>query len=227
MSLPAVSGRTGKSFTIKRIVDAVNKVYIIGNGLEKVEANVYGLYLPTGLDNAVTLKCDGVQWRGVAMYGNAPTTAPPICDLQQPAASSLTSGVSTISFGSVVVGSSSLAKTFTIKDTGRPNLGVTSAAVGGGNSGDFPVNTAGMGAIVAYNATTTFTVTFTPASTGARSTTLTVTSTAGTFTVTLTGTGTSSYDWVPWDIFAMASIASGAQPGIGGENSVSWFNSAT
>lgn len=228
MALPPVSGRTGRKFTVKRIVDVTNKVYIIGNGIEKVEGAWYGVYLQyAGQDSAMTFQCDGVQWRGVSAYGSSPASAAPVCDLQQPAASSLTSGVSTIDFGTVVVGSSSAAKTFTIQDDGRPNLGITSAAVGGGNSGDFPVNTASMAAVVAYNATTTFAVTFTPAASGARSTTLTVTSTAGVFTVTLTGTATASYSWIPWDVFVMASIASGAQPGIGGENSVSWFNSAT
>ena len=228
MTMPGVAVMSTRRITIKRVVATANNVYIIGSGIENVEANLYGVKLDyVSADSALTFQCDGSQWRIVYHYGTDFVAVYPICDLQQPAASSLTSGVSTVDFGSVVVGASSAAKTFTIQDDGRPNLGITSAAVGGGNSGDFPVDTSGMAAVVAYNATTTFSVTFTPVSTGARSTTLTVTSTAGTFTVTLTGTATSSYSWIPWDIFVMASIASGAQPGIGGENSVSWFNSAT
>ncbi|MBK8039496.1 MAG: choice-of-anchor D domain-containing protein [Verrucomicrobiaceae bacterium] len=116
----------------------------------------------------------------------------PEISMEQPAFTDLTSGSATISFGNVVPGSGgSVAKTFTIRNTGIDPLTLTSVSTIGVNAADFAVNTTGMFSTVpATSGSTTFSVTFTPAAYGGRSTTLRLLNDdrdEGTFDITLTG----------------------------------------
>lgn len=91
----------------------------------------------------------------------------PDISVQQPLGSDLTDGTAKKSFGSKVVGSTSAAKTFTIKNTGAANLTGLNITKSGANSGDFIV-TAPTKTSLAPDETTTFTVKFKPSATGTR-----------------------------------------------------------
>jgi hypothetical protein len=81
----------------------------------------------------------------------------------------LTDNTGTQDFGSVNTGSSSAAQTFTIRNDGTADLtGIAVTKAVTGNPGDFTVNTAGMLTTLVPNATTTFTVTFSPTAAAAR-----------------------------------------------------------
>jgi hypothetical protein len=99
-------------------------------------------------------------------------------------------------FGTVTVGSSGTAKTFTITNSGTTANSVTIASSDGSN---FSVNPASIlqidGSNKAPNNTATFTVNFTPQSAGAKSATISITCTQGgcnTATATVSGTGAAS-----------------------------------
>lgn len=113
--------------------------------------------------------------------------------IEQPAGTELTAGAAEIAFGLVNVGSSSAAKTFTIKSSGTVPLGITSVSVAGGEAGDFIVDATGLpGSVPTPAGETTFTVTFSPTAPGARQTTLRVISDdadEGTFDIVLAGAG--------------------------------------
>ena len=115
--------------------------------------------------------------------------------LEQPTGTLLTTGVSSIDFGNIVVASGSLARTFTYRNIGATTSGTLAGAVTGTHSADFVQ--AGLAATVASTAASVgsddFTVTFDPSGFGPRTATLTVTDTTDSpsvdFAVSLTGVG--------------------------------------
>ena len=112
-------------------------------------------------------------------------------DLNFPRGHSLALTDSTVDFGTQAVGFT-IAKTFTIKNTGSAPLTISGVSVTGGQASNFPVNTAGMLTTVPINGQTTFSVTFTPNSVGAKQATLRVLnndSDEGSFYVNLAGNG--------------------------------------
>jgi len=122
-------------------------------------------------------------------------TAPPAprISIEQPEFTSLTDGVSSIPFGSVNTDSSSGAVSFTIRNTGDASLTGIGVGKDGTDQSNFTLNTAGMLTTLNPGQHTTFTVTFTPSSTGPRSAALHVTSNDAVrspFDIALTGTGT-------------------------------------
>ncbi|MBX7211791.1 MAG: choice-of-anchor D domain-containing protein [Verrucomicrobiaceae bacterium] len=115
--------------------------------------------------------------------------------VEQPAGTPLGSGGS-VSFGGVLTGSP-VQKTITIKNANffplTSPLTITSITRSGGNVSDFAIGTPGSTTVMP-GGSTTFTVTFTPSASGARTTTLSIASNDGQFyytpfTLTLTGTG--------------------------------------
>lgn len=88
--------------------------------------------------------------------------------VQQPLGSDLVDGTAKKSFGTVKVGKSSKAKTFTIKNTGTKPLTGLGVVVKGTNAKEF-VATAPAAASLAPGASTTFKVTFKPKAKGSRS----------------------------------------------------------
>lgn len=93
-------------------------------------------------------------------------------------------------FGTVTVGASSGAQSFTVTNTGAGPSGPVSVAVGGTNAGDFVENTTTCGAGLAAGSSCTVGVLFTPAAEGALSATLSATATpGGTVSSSLHGTG--------------------------------------
>ncbi|MFN9113533.1 MAG: choice-of-anchor D domain-containing protein, partial [Bacteroidota bacterium] len=115
--------------------------------------------------------------------------------VEQPAATDLTSGTASVSFGYEPLGTPGVVKTFTIRNTGLAPLTLSNPTVSGGNASDFTVNTTGLLLTVPPGGQTTFVVNFTPSASGSRSTTLSIGNNdtdESPFTITLTGNGAGS-----------------------------------
>ena len=157
---------------------------------------VVGAYLEDGSTTGVnsTPVENGASFDSGAAYTFTGLGIPEIV-VEHPVGTSLVSGVSNIGYGGAAPGSSSAAKTLTLLNTGPVALTIASVAATGENAGDFTVNTAGMlNSVPASTGSTTFTVTFSPAAAGSRTTTLRILnddSDEATFDITLTGTGLS------------------------------------
>lgn len=129
----------------------------------------------------------------LTLTGNSSATQPEIA-VEAPSGTNLTSGTSTVSYGSVSTGVDT-DKTFVVKNPGTGVLIISSVSVAGTNAADYTVNTTGMSTTVAAGGQTTFTVSLKAAGTGARTATLTINSNdsdESAFTLALTGTGTVS-----------------------------------
>ena len=119
----------------------------------------FTVYFTEGKAGFTTPKWQG--YRSVAV--------PPVADIgvQQPAGSGMLDGSAKRSFGTVLVGQSGTAKTFTIVNTGTANLTGLLIAKDGGNAPNFTV-TDPLVSTLAPGATTTFQVTFKPTAVGTR-----------------------------------------------------------
>jgi hypothetical protein len=95
-----------------------------------------------------------------------------------------------VSFGSVKVGTTSAAKTVTLKNVGTTAITITSITLAGLDPGDY-AQTNSCASSLAASASCTISVTFKPSVTGARSAILKVTDSAAGSpqTVVLSGTG--------------------------------------
>lgn len=103
----------------------------------------------------------------------------------------LTDNVGTQTFGSVVSGSSGTPRTFTIQNTGGANLTGLQLSTSGTDRTDFVAGNLGA-TTLAPNATTTFTVTFSPTAGGSRSALVNLgsnDSTKNPFRINVSGTG--------------------------------------
>jgi hypothetical protein len=123
-------------------------------------------------------------------YTPAPEIA--VFDGTSPPANERTDNVGTFGFGSVNTGSSSAAQTFTIQNLGSATADLTGLAVSSTNASEFTF-TAPLITTLAPGATTTFTVTFTPSATGARSGVINIASNdadENPFRINVGGTGT-------------------------------------
>lgn len=81
--------------------------------------------------------------------------------------------------GSVNVGTSGSPTTFTVTNNSASGMTGVSISNSGGNSGDFSIGSNTCGSTLAASSSCTFTETFTPSASGARSTTLTLTYSGG------------------------------------------------
>ena len=122
----------------------------------------------------------GTQTASLTGMGATPT-APPA-----PAAALTPSSAD---FGSVNVGSSSAAKTFTLANAGTAALPITSVAITGANASAFTLGTNGCGSTLAAGASCAISISFKPTAAGSDAATLTVIDSVGTQTSSLTGTG--------------------------------------
>src|SRR5207245_2305821 len=119
-----------------------------------------------------------------------------------------------LAFGTQRLSTTSPAQTVTLTNSGTATLSITSIALAGSNPGDFAVAGSGVapcplaGGPVAASASCAFTVTFTPAATGARTATVTITDDApgSPQSVSLAGTGI-----VPAVTLAPTNLAFGTQ----------------
>jgi len=119
----------------------------------------------------------------------------PLSDIAITQTSALTDGVSSVDFGSITLGSSSTALTFTITNPGTADLTSLAITEDGPNAGDFTISALSGTTVPATGGSVTFTVTFTPGASGARSAAIhiasNVTGTKNPFDIALTGTGLS------------------------------------
>ena len=119
----------------------------------------------------------GVQSVAAGDYHNAAVVAP------------------TVAFDDQASGTTSDAKTITVRNTGDATLTLSAPVLLGGAAANFTINSAGMITNVPPGGSTTFTVTFSPTSVGLVRTTLRLNnndSDEGSFEVQLTGNGTGS-----------------------------------
>jgi uncharacterized delta-60 repeat protein len=120
------------------------------------------------------------------------TATPPEIAIEQPAGTNLLDGSASVDFGSINMGTSSSAFTFTIRNTGAADLTGLSVTKNGTNSAEFSVGTLGAATLTA-GASTTFTVTFSPVAEGLRTAAIHVASNdadENPFDINLMGTGT-------------------------------------
>ncbi len=125
----------------------------------------------------------------IALSGTG--VAPEIA-VQQPPGTNLVDGATTNDFGSIIPGTSSAAKTFTITNSGSSTLNALTVTVDGANPGDFAVDDSGVPTSLAPGASATFSVTFTPPLAGSRSAAFHIASDdadENPFDISLTGTG--------------------------------------
>ena len=124
----------------------------------------------------------------------------PAPDIAITQTTALTDGAGSVSFGTVTLGSSSSsAKTFTITNPGTADLtGLAFTPKDGANPGDFTVSVLSGTSVPAAGGSVTFTVTFTPGASGARSAAIhiasNVTGTKNPFDIALTGTGQTAFE---------------------------------
>ena len=156
-------------------------------------------YTPNGTVGTATVDVwltDDNSINGNAALSTVPQTPTITVDPAPEIAITQTSAVvdgGSIAFGTVTLGSSS-ALTFTITNPGTADLtGLAFAPKDGTNPGDFTVSALSGTGIVVGSGTVTFTVTFTPGASGARSAgihiTSNVTGAKNPFDIALTGTG--------------------------------------
>jgi hypothetical protein len=110
----------------------------------------------------------------------AATAAPPVLSVSP----------KSLNFGKITVGTPSLTKKITIKNTGLSDLNITSITLGGTDSASFAQTNSC--SVLLKGSSCVVNATFTPASTGAKSATISIVSNApknGTITVKLAGTG--------------------------------------
>ncbi|MBI5933362.1 MAG: choice-of-anchor D domain-containing protein [Chloroflexi bacterium] len=121
------------------------------------------------------------------------------CYVAEPGTISLSVSPTAWDFGSVALGSSSAAKTFTVTNTGTANLILGTLSI----SGNYTLSSNTCNTPVAPAGTCTFNVTFTPTGTGARNGSVSIPSNASTSpdSASLTGTGTAPSNWV-WTLCA-------------------------
>ena len=127
-------------------------------------------------------------WHGYPCVGVAAT---PEIDVQQPLGIRLVDGTAKKSFGTVVVGQSGTAKTFTIQNTGTSNLAGLALSVDGTNAGDFQI-TPPAKTKLPPGESTTFKISFKPTAIGTRSATIHIQSNdadENPFDIKLTGLG--------------------------------------
>jgi uncharacterized delta-60 repeat protein len=154
-----------------------------------------GLNLPTNVQLRARGRSSGGSYNGssglieqVASFSGL-LPAPRI-DVRQ--ANPLADGISNVAFGSVFVGSSA-PLTFTISNPGNADLSNLVVTTDGTDSGDFMVSALSATSIPVGGDTSTFTVTFSPTASGAKTAALhiasNVTGSQNPFDIVLTGTG--------------------------------------
>ena len=113
--------------------------------------------------------------------------------VEQPAGTFLSSGISTVDFGSVNVasGNGSVTRTFTVDSAGALPLAISGVTVDGPNAAEFVLDSTLLQSSLPPAGQTSFTVTFTPTAPGTRSAVLHITSNAqvpASFDINLSGT---------------------------------------
>ncbi len=136
---------------------------------------------------------DVVAWdKGAAYVFRSVLTIEPVdIAVEQPAGVELVSGISTVSFGSPLVGGAPADLTWLVRSAGLEDLETVSASISGTHAADFTIMQT-PAPTVAPGTTSTMVIRFTPGAGGSRSAQLHITSNdpnESPFIVTLSGTG--------------------------------------
>lgn len=118
----------------------------------------------------------------------------PSIEVHQPSGVALTSGSSSVSFGTVANGGSGTPLVFTIKNVGSLDLTGLALSIDGANASDYVASALSVTTLAA-GSSTTFSITFTPTGLGSRTAGLHIASndpTQNPFNIALNGTGASS-----------------------------------
>ncbi len=176
----AAADGTFTNVSLPKLVEgqaAAQMTLYVDNGVGKYEAYINGVF--------------GVSLNGTFVFGSTLVKAPEIA-VQQPAGSNLVDAISKKSFGSVKIGKSGATKTFTIKNTGTAKLSGLAITKNGANKSDFSVSALTKTRLPA-GGSTTFTVTFKPATKGTKNAAIHLSSSdadESPFDIKLTGKGT-------------------------------------
>ena len=133
----------------------------------------------------------GVTFNGAGASLPLPQVGGPEIAVEQPLGTNLVDGISSKDFGSVLIGTNA-SLTFTITNSGTADLTGLNITIDGADATQFTVTTNAV-APVSPNGSTTFTVRFTPISSGLKTAALHIAnndSDENPFDITLTGTGT-------------------------------------
>lgn len=156
------------------------------NGLSSIEIRIYGWNASAGTGTGGP--------SSISLTGSVSLVAPEI-NIKQ-STTSYISG-STYAFGNQIATTSSSVTTFTIENTGNATLNLSGSpkVAISGNTSEFTVDQTSTASTVAASATTSFTVTFNPTSTGAKSAAISIanddaTGSESPYVINLTGTGT-------------------------------------
>lgn len=135
----------------------------------------------------------GGEWNGTTYSSGVITvTRPREINIKQDVTNIATSG--TYTFGNQISGTNSSAITFTVENTGQEILSVGELSIGGANASEFMI-TQVASATVNGGGSTSFTVTFSPTSIGAKAAQLSLVNDdadENPYVINLTGTGTAS-----------------------------------
>ncbi|MES2595078.1 MAG: choice-of-anchor D domain-containing protein [Verrucomicrobiota bacterium] len=130
------------------------------------------------LDGGTQTPPQGMPFKLYGSISGAPSPEIAVYDGSGIAGAERTDNTGTHGFGNVNTGSSSSAQTFTIENKGSANLTLGTVTLTGTDPGQFSV-TQPASATLAANATTTFTVTFSPTSIGTKSAVVNIASNDG------------------------------------------------
>ncbi len=173
----------------------VNYVVTVGDNVATVEDGTVTL---TGVAGNVTIVATQAGGSGYSAAASVTRTfnvglAAPDISVEQPAGTYLVDNTSSVDFGSVNTGGGSQVLTFTITNTGTALLNGLAVSTTGANASNFTVSALSTTSIPVGTFTSTFTVTFTPSSIGAKTAVIHVASNVSgaknPFDIMLTGTG--------------------------------------
>jgi len=141
----------------------------------------------------------------ISLAGNGTGGAAPAITIQQPFGANLTNNIGTNNYGLVSIGTNA-SLTFTVTNTGTTNLTGLGITINGTDAALFTVTTNPVAPLVP-GSNTTFTVRFTPVSTGVKSAVLHIASNDtnnSPFNIALAGTGTNGVIVVSTNLVAIA-----------------------
>ncbi|MES2922803.1 MAG: choice-of-anchor D domain-containing protein [Verrucomicrobiota bacterium] len=234
VDLSALAG-VPTTFTIRNLgSQTLNKIAIIGDGVD-IDSFKYTQPVTTVLGAGgittftVFFKPTATGMRNAALHivSNDPDENPFDINLrgdsllseiavETPVGTALTDGTSVVDYGSVGA-TSTVTKTFTIRNSGQGNLGILSIASSGTNAANFKVSAPGSN-LLAPGATTTFNVTFSPSGTGSRSASIVIENSdpdgESSFLIKLAGKGVGSPEIVASEPFG-PELATGTKSDFG------------
>jgi hypothetical protein len=189
---------TNNAKTSTKITSIVSNIPVFA-----IKTNTCGTSLAAGKSCTVSVAFtpnSAGAFTGTLTFTDADPTSPQIVTLTGTGTAIPTATLvpSSLSFGSVSIGTTSAAKTSTLTDTSTSGtLNITSIALSGADPGDFQIasgTTCPTSGSVQPLGTCLINVTFTPTASGTRSATLTVSdnTSSGKQTISLTGTGSTA-----------------------------------